>query len=94
MLSLEVVTLLSSRKETVVFHLARVSLQLTVVSRTLGLSNVMSLDVLNTPSVEFHFPYCVYIYASAIIEEHITSTCTSACGVNKLEVLSQLAVEL
>ena len=28
-------------------HLARVSLQLTVVSRTLGLSNVVPLDVLN-----------------------------------------------
>ena len=65
-------------------HLARVALQLTVVSRTLGLSNVMPLDVLNTPSVEF---YIASINASAIIEEHIISTCTSALGVNKLDVL-------
>ena len=88
MLSLEV----TCRRETAL-HLARVALQLTVVSRTLGLSNVMPLDVLNTRSVEFH---TASINGSAIIEEHIISTCTSVFRVNKLDVLPQLqlAVEL
>ena len=88
MLSLEVVTLLSPRRETVVFHLARVALQLTVVSRTLGLSNVMSIDVLNTPSVDFHISILCLLMQVLLLK----NTCTSAFGVNKLDVLPQLAV--
>ena len=85
MLSLEMVTLLSPRRETVVFHLARVALQLTVVSRTLGLSNVM---VLNTPSVDFHISILCLLMQVLLLK----NTCTSAFGVNKLDVLPQLAV--
>ena len=90
MLSLEVVTLLSPRRVTVVFHLARVALQLTVVSRTLGLSNVMSIDVLNTPSVDFHISILCLLMQVLLLK----NTCTSALGVNKLDVLPQLAVEI
>ena len=76
MLSLEVVTLLSLRRETVVFHLAR------------GLSNVMSIDVLNTPSVDFHISILCLLMQVLLLK----NTCTSAFGVNKLDVLPQLAV--
>ena len=68
-------------------HLARVALQLTVVSRTLGLSNVMPPDVLNTPKCRIPYFHIASINASAIIEDHIISMCTSAFGVNKLDVL-------
>ena len=49
-------------------HLARVALQLTVVSQTLGLSNVTPLDVLNTPSVEFHIS--ILDLLMQVLEEH------------------------
>ena len=88
MLSLELVTLLSPRRVTVVLHLARVAL--TVMSRTLGLSNVMPFDVLNTPSVDFHISILRLLMQGLLLK----NTCTSAFGVNKLDVLPQLSVEI
>ena len=52
--------------------------------------NVMPFDFLNTPSVDFHISILRLLMQVLLLK----NTCTSAFGVNKLDVLTQLSVEI